>query len=357
MQRYTSRLLPKIALAGGWFLRSGIQESTGGVARYYLVDQGRNLPVSTEITGYAASALSYLHSLDPTGPWLEAADAAARYLADTAWDASGAVMPFEVHPPRFAYFFDSGIIVRGLLAVWRAGGRQRYLDVATAIGRSMQHDFAAPDGSFHPVLELPSKRPVEREPLRWSRDAGCYQLKAAMAWWDLAEATGDSSFGASYDRVLEASLRTSAGFLPGHPDPAKVMDRLHAFAYFVEGLLPRASEPCVASALCSGIARLGEFVRRLGSDFVRSDVYAQLLRVRLYAQAAGVPLDRSAAAEEASGLAAFQADSIDPRLHGGFYFGRKGGEWLPYVNPVSTAFALQALAAFEASAPPRQLLI
>ena len=51
---------PQLARTGEWFLRSGIQESNGGVARYYRTDVRRNLPVSTEITGYAASAFVYL---------------------------------------------------------------------------------------------------------------------------------------------------------------------------------------------------------------------------------------------------------------------------------------------------------
>src|ERR1700719_4375150 len=63
--------------AGMWFLRSGIQETNGGVARYYRADLQRNLPVSTEITGYAISALIYLHSITHDAQYLErAADAA-----------------------------------------------------------------------------------------------------------------------------------------------------------------------------------------------------------------------------------------------------------------------------------------
>jgi hypothetical protein len=46
-------------------------------------------------------------------------------------------------------------------------------------------------------------------------------------------------------------------------------------------------------------------------------------------------------------VAGYQARSDDPRLDGGFWFGRKGGEMLPYMNPVSTAFSLQALALWE----------
>jgi hypothetical protein len=47
--------------AAGWFLNSGIQEASGGVARYYRSDTRRNARISTEITGYAVSTFVYLH--------------------------------------------------------------------------------------------------------------------------------------------------------------------------------------------------------------------------------------------------------------------------------------------------------
>jgi hypothetical protein len=323
-------LLPQIARAGDWFVSSGIQEPNGGVARYYRTDLQRNAPVSTEITGYALSALVYMGRR-------ERAAAAANFLCD-AWDAGGGAMPFELGDPAFAYFFDSGIIVRGLLAAWRKIGEQRYFDTACAIGQHMLRDHAAGE-DFHPILELPGQAPVERDALRWSRSAGCYQLKSAMAWHDLARTTGDASFAAAYDGVLDYSLRTYSSFLPGHPDRLKVMDRLHAFCYFLEGLMPRAKDPRCCAAIHDGIERVAALLREIAPEFERSDVYAQLLRVRLFADRLGsAPLDREAAEFEASQLATFEAPD------GGFYFGRKGGKWLPFVNPVSTAFAAQALA-------------
>jgi hypothetical protein len=89
-------------------------------------------------------------------------------------------------------------------------------------------------------------------------------------------------------------------------------------------------------------------LREIAPQFVRSDVYAQLLRARLYAASLGaMPLDSAAAKEEAEGAAAFQLRSEDARMAGGFGFGRKTGELLPFVNPVSTAFAAQALALWD----------
>ena len=323
--------------AGEWFLRSGIQHPNGGVARYYRTDQERNHPVSTEITGYAASTFVYLYTTTRDARYLDRAITAARFLTRTAWDSASASMPFEIDPPALAYFFDCGIVVRGLVSVWRATADAEFLDAAAALGQSMVRDFASADGSFHPVLSLPGKLPLETDAGRWSRSPGCYQLKAAMAWWDLLEATADARFREPYERVLEYSLGACGGFLPGHAERLKVMDRLHAFLYFLEGLLPHANEPRVAAAIRDGIPSAAHFLREIAPEFERSDVYAQLLRMRLYADRAGaLPLDRAAAQFEAERLAEFQAG-------GGFYFGRKAGAWLPYVNPVSSAFALQAL--------------
>ncbi len=333
------------------------------MARYYRTGERRNLPVSTEITGYTVSALIYLHSVDPDPRYLERAIAGARFLTRIAWDPKSRTMPFEVEPAVFSYFFDCGIIVRGLLAAWRATGQQEFLDVAVGTGDSMLRDFAGDRGEFHPILALPEKHATGRDALRWSRTATCYQLKAAMAWWDLFEATQEARFTEPYERVLEASLRTWTNFLPGHPDRNNVMDRLHAFSYFLEGLLPRADDSRCAAALREGIGRAAHHLREIAPEFARADVYAQLLRVRIYADWLGMaPLDLEAAQFEAEHLAHFQVADADPRIDGGYWFGRKGGEWLPFVNPVSAAFAGQALELWDASRrggarPHRRLLI
>ena len=337
-----------VSRAGEWLLGSGIQQTNGGVARYYRTDLERNQAVSTEITGYAASAFVYLHTTTRDARYLDRAVAAARFLTRTAWDSASATMPFEIDPPALTYFFDCGIVVRGLVSAWRVTADAEFLDAATALGKAMVRDFAAADGSFHAVLSLPHKHPLEQDASRWSRSPGCYQLKAAMAWWDLLEATADAQFREPYERALEYSLRACGGFLPGHPERPKVMDRLHAFLYFLEGLLPRAQEPRCAAALREGIPRAAHHLREIAPEFERSDVYAQLLRMRLYADRAGaLPLDAAAAQFEAEKLAQFQVAGSNQSTGGGFYFGRKAGAWLPYVNPVSSAFALQALGLWD----------
>ena len=333
--------------AGAWYLNSGIQEPNGGVARYYRSDRGKNARVSTEITGYAVSALLQLHERTGAQPYFDAALRAARFLTRSAWDTRLGTFPFEhsdngSRPQALTYFFDCGIIVRGLLSMWRVSKDREFLDAAIAAGRAMMSDFQTRE-AIHPILSLPDKRALPYED-RWSAKPGCYQLKSAMAWYELAVETGDQEFREAYERAVAGAIASEPAFLPGSADREKTMDRLHAYAYFLEGLLPVLSRPECARVYAAGVQRMTDYVDDIAPEFVRSDVYAQLLRARIYGEALGaVRLDDTAAAREAGEVARFQLESEDLRIHGGFGFALRGSEFLPFVNPVSTAFCMQAL--------------
>ena len=340
--------LHKLSLdrAGCWYVKSGIQVPGGGVARYYLAGVGKNALVSTEITGYALSTLVYLYDKRGDQSFLDAAIRAGRFLVDRAWNPRLKTFPFEhsdngTQPQALTYFFDCGIIVRGLLALWRTTGDASMLACAREAGHSMLADFARGD-EIDPILALPGKKPLSYGQ-QWSRSPGCYQLKAALAWDELFQVTGDPSFSASYERALTLALESKDRFLPAET-AEKTMDRLHAYCYFLEALLPQSSRPDCREALQEGIGRVSGYLRQIAPVFARSDVYAQLLRIRLYvANLTGAPLNEPEALQEAASIQTFQCESSDARMNGGFYFGRKGETMLPFLNPVSTAFCLQAL--------------
>ena len=58
-------------------------------------------------------------------------------------------------------------------------------------------------------------------------------------------------------------------------------------------------------------------------------------------------VDREAAQWEASRLLDFQAHQPDTRVNSGFYFGTKAEQLVLHASPVSTGFAVQALAWFD----------
>jgi hypothetical protein len=337
-----------MARAGRWFLHSGIQEASGGVARFYCAESHKNKPVSTEITGYAASALVFLYSTTGEERYLDGARRMVKFLCEQAWDAALGTFPFEHPHSSTAYFFDCGIIVRGLLAVWKVTGEQGLLEIAIAASRGMIADFRS-GSDYHPALQLPEKKPTTRG-ANWSQSPGCYQAKAALAWWELAGITGEDTFGDAWLEMLEASLRTHRGFLPGSADRMRVMDRLHAYCYFLEALWPVLDRADCVEAYRYGIEAVSGHLREIAPQFVRSDVYAQLLRARVYG-AKIIPVDQAAASEEAEALEGFQTFSEDQRIDGAWLFGRRDGKMVLHANPVSTAFAMQALevwGAFEA---------
>ncbi|MBI3679462.1 MAG: hypothetical protein HY235_03615 [Acidobacteria bacterium] len=340
-----------LPLAGQWLLHSGIQENHGGLARYYHAELGRNHRVSTEITGYAISAFCELHRLTAEPAFLQAAESAGRFL-ENVWIPERELVPFEwpetARPEENrAYFFDSGIVVRGLVTLFRACRDKRFLDLAIACGRGMARRFEH-DNNWAPILQLPSAEPVPYG-ASWSNNPGCYQLKSALGWRELFAETGDRDFERFYETAVARALGSEPAFLPGTPDRTRVMDRLHAYCYFLEGLLPVADRPACAAVLSSGIEKTGCLLRDIAPEFARSDVYAQLLRIRLYADRLGVAaLDEKAAAEEAEAIPSFQQRSSDRRVDGGFAFGKRNGERMPFVNPVSTVFCWQALEQWRA---------
>lgn len=334
-----------LARAGRWFLESGIQNPAGGVARFYRADLQQNKPVSTEITGYAASTLVYLYRVTGLQVYLDRARLCARFLCEDSWSSELGVFPFEYPSPsaaseHLAFFFDSGITVRGLMAVWSETREDRLLDIASAASYGMLRDFQAADG-LYPILALPEKKPLERG-AHWSRSMACYQAKSALAWREVGLVTGDAELQAAYLAAIEGALSGYRDFLPGTGERAGVMDRLHAYGYFLEALWPLLDRADCREAYRFATEGIASYLREIAPEFVRSDVYAQLLRARLLGKQA-LPFEAASALHEAQSLAGFQIVSDDPRLDGGFYFGRREGRLVPHANPVSTAFAVQAL--------------
>ena len=121
------------------------------------------------------------------------------------------------------------------------------------------------------------------------------------------------------------------------------MDRLHAFSYFLEGILPAAASDEVRAALRDGIVQVSQYLREIRPQFERSDVSAQLLRVRLLAsQLADIELNAAEADEEFHRIPRFQVQST---MHAsrGLRIRKPRRRVDSSQNPVSTAFCLQAL--------------
>ncbi len=335
----------RIRAAADWLVHSCIRYPNNGVGRYYRADDDKVAPISTEITGYSADALYLVHTHLGDEKYLNAANAMSRFLVDVAWDEGAKMMPFECAEGRvYSYFFDDGIIARGLLRGFEKTGDVGFREIAFGCAESMAKDFR--NGALYaPILEAPSKRSLTQEPHRWSRSSGCYQLKAALAWYELWRLTGEERYRALYSETVAWSIADHIGFLERSDSSGRDrMDRLHPYCYFLEGLLPVVADGGNAEIFRSAIGRIVEVLAAMRTKFLRADVLAQLLRLRLAAERLDIlKLDLEAAQQELESLLRFQCGEGDDRIRGSFWFGEEDGMLLRFANPATTVFAIQAL--------------
>src|SRR5262249_35014952 len=148
----------------------------------------------------------------------------------------------------------------------------------------------------------------------WSLDAGVYQLKVGLAFLELAELDSSGQFSRTAEGLLQWSLRRHEIFLPGCDAQDQVAGRLHAYCYFLEGLLPFVEKQFeCALALQTSIARVESLIAETAPVLERCDTVAQLLRLRLIGDYMGlVEIDLGAASREVERVASFQLQTEDP---------------------------------------------
>ena len=343
-----------IRSAWQWLSRSGIQNESGGVARFYRADIQEYRDVSTQSTAFFISTFLRLGDYSQDSAPYEALRAGG-FLLDRAFHRSKELFAHEVcdednSPSAFAYFFDCTIIIRSLVDLWKATKEPAYIECAERCGFALQNLMSRMDGSFFAVYDFARDQPLD-DGETWSTQPEVYQLKASLALQELTDATGLPEFVAMSDTLRRWCLKRHESFVPDFGDSEERMSQLHAYCYFLEGLLQEASQDMDCSrALQWGILRVENLMEEIGPEFQRSDVLAQLLRLRFYADTFGVlEIDRATVESEVAALIEFQQQSSDPRVDGGFAFARRGAELVHHINPLSTVLALQALTMWESA--------
>ena len=334
-----------------WLTRSGIQQTSGGVSRFYHTQASKYASVSTAATSYFICGLLQSSEIDPDAA-VERALGAGRFLMDDAFDDEVGLFRHEVveegELQPWSYLLDSTAGLRALIDLWKATQEPAYAEQAERCGIAIKEHLSRMDGSFFPVFDLGRQMPYEAdEP--WWQQPGVYHLKSALAFRLLAEAVGLYEFKAMSEDLLQWCLKRHEGFAEPEPTSEMTMSRLHAYCYFLEGLLPEAGlDPDASRALQFGILEIENLSQDVGHEFQRCDVLAQLLRLRLFADRLGImELDYQQAGNEAAAIEEFQRQSSDPTIDGGFAFARKDSHLTPDGNTAATIFSLQALQMWE----------
>lgn len=366
----------RIQKAAHWLVKSGVQVvsdnplNEGGYVCWYEQDTQIMPYVYSEITGYLVTMMCFLYKQTGEIQYLNSAIRAGDWLVRTAHEPTGGFRClFPLAPSRFEYknnqiyAFDCGVILNGLVELYRATHNPKYLAASVSVGDWLVQDVQKLDGAFRPVFDIEKGEFIESDK-EWSLCSGSYHTKVAIGLTNLYDVTRQEKYLRSAIKGCDFALT----FL--QPDgrfvsfPSEGGTNSHPHAYSAEGLwvvgkyLDR-EDYLQASAratnwLLEWQSPEGYVPRHFHNGEPvyneRVDILSQSLRL------AAIHLGEKRLPEELKAklpalvavVSRNQAASDDARVNGAFYFGRlSSGEIMPHANVWVTSFAMQGLHLFE----------
>ncbi|MCK5450137.1 MAG: glycoside hydrolase family 88 protein [Candidatus Omnitrophica bacterium] len=365
-----------ITMAKKWVMDSGIQNdkgyNRGGFNSWFDLETEEYPYVYSEITGYGITTLLFLHRFF-TGNFVERSVLAADWLLVNALHECGGVKTRQYqHDMEESesysfesgniYAFDNGMVLYGLVNLYKECGEKKYLEFAKKIADFLIRTMQKEDGLFYASYN-PETEEKEDVFLKWSSQSGSYHAKLALGFTDLFDVTKDDVYKDAVMKLCYASLKfqdSNGRFITSHEDEST---HLHPHAYSAEGLLYAgiyfgneefilSAEKAVVWALNNqrqdgGIPKKynnGNFV-----ELYRTDILSQILRLALVLQKLG-RLDKKyvqSIKKLREKLITFQYSGDDSQS-GGFYYGfTLDGAKKKHINSWCSMFALQALILYE----------
>jgi hypothetical protein len=313
-------LIDRTSLAAEWLLDSGICRPGFGVAEEYRRNRREYASISKRATAYYVSSLIWLFETHGETHYIDRALTAAQFLYRSGTGAR--IMTFRdrvvsQNGTADDWLDESSVVIRALLRSWETSHHSEFLSAAMEYAASMR------------------------------QVGGDCPLRAARAWLELGEITGDRQWHELYDRSLARSLDIC---FANSASGAALIDNCQ----FLEALLPSIVPPSHRSnealfVFREVFARISDSLRKryeaAGFDSaIPTEVCARLLRLRLCASAWNlINLDSDRAQQEVGFLTDMQATHYDPRARGGFYNGKRSGIIDTAVGLSATAVGVQAL--------------
>lgn len=366
-----------------WFLSSKIQNLSedrrfrGGINGWYDEDKENYPFIYTEITGYALSAFIYLYVRNGDMQFLDRAELAAEWIITEAIHDRGGVSTrlyydeqeeetnFYSFKNQILFTFDSGIVLQGMMDLYKATGNDQYLAIAMQIGSFMM-DMQREDGFFDWAMDGKTGEKLPEDETQWSRQYGAYHAKAISGLVDLFKITGDKKYRHALIRFAEAAVSTQKEDGRFVTTKATGDTNLHAHLYAARGLLyigtklsiPRyvtASEKATKWVFDNQLPNGGipQIYEESGDDFIkheRSDVLGQALRLGLYVYEKSHYDNKKLLGDKLTKLKRRLEKFQTTRKGqvGGLRYGKdRDGKFVNCVNSWSTMFAVQAMYKYE----------
>ena len=251
----------------------------------------------SEITGYAVTCYSWIYSELGRPEVLRAAKDAAQWVIRNMNSEFLLVTGYKKQA-SFAqkgelsnqiYLFDNGMVMIGLLNLYKITGRQDMLRFAMMMADSLLKYFF--DGTIitHALLDR-RYEPLNLNDEKWSTLPGVYHSKLSLGFLELSNLSDNRSYAKISDHICEfaISLQRSDGSFETYPHSQ--ITHLHPHLYACEGLIysgiSQSNEKFLRSGLQGIIWATGQLNARgglprdnSGASAEQSDAMCQLLRL------------------------------------------------------------------------------
>ena len=347
-----------------WLLHSGIQSRRGGVYAWHDARKKEYAFLYPEITGYAISLFLYLYQTERQSLFLDRAIQAGNWILSRAWDPQTRTISFRIYDRKslafpYAYTFDTGMVLSGLVQLATITGKKRYQNLATEMGEWLCRTMSRPEGGFFCFWD-PKQNLRLISPDKWSTIPWGFLSKPARSLVELGKLTGNTLFTKTGEQVCEWTLRHQweEGRFSVLADRSWVVS--HPFLYTIEGLFLSSQllqRKDFLESASKGLHWLftqqlpdggipAEISEHREPYKIRSDVQAQFLRMALLIPEFGI--SRESILKTLQVLIEFQDSSKDRKARGGFRFAIDlEGLSVPHSNAWCTLFAIQALSLIE----------
>lgn len=353
-----------------WFLNSGIQNkgNYGGFNAWYDMDS-RSFPyVYSEITGYGITALLYLNDLNADDRLILKAKSAADWILNYAMIDCGGILTrnyldYNINDPRYSfdskiiYAFDTGMVLFGLVKLYKINGEKKYLEVIRKIGNFLL-TLQRKDGLFEPIYDAKTSKFVNMNE-KWSTQSGSFHAKLSLGLLEAYDVLNDIRFKDAAQRLCDAVLRFQKpeGRFVSFEDMGST--HMHPHSYTCEGLYfagkKLKNEKYLKATLKGTLWALHNQLETGGMPCLyseaqknineRSDTLAQVLRMAIYFTNEGIDFMKEYRLKInflTSRLLEFQNKEIEQS--GGFFYGySEDGKKLNHINSWCSMFALESL--------------
>lgn len=355
-----------------WFLNSGIivsdNKNINYGATYSFYDESNAIFsfLYPEITGYSASALSFLYKIEHNDNYLAIAKASSNWLIKLFDEHGGIIQGIDngINSKRKfnAYSFDTAICANGLLDCYSITKESNLLEYSKKfidwIFQSLDDD-----GTLMPFMDLEKKQFLQSDDV-WYKQKGCLHIKTVIPILKLYEITNDNLYYEKAKLICDTykKFQQKDGSFKIHLD-SKIVN-LHTQCYALEGLFYAYNITKNNDYLTSCKNSLDWCVTKISEDgsiplwFNFKDkskaIYpiAQIIRLMiLFDKLQNSERYKLSIQQLCQFMISLQANSLDKKIDGGFYeeFYKSLFGWKKRLklNSWGSLFAIQALYWYE----------